>query len=70
MGNNFVVKPKSSDKKEDTHVFISVRIKKELLSHYDKLAGQSGRSRNELICMALQYTMENLEFISNDENRR
>jgi metal-responsive CopG/Arc/MetJ family transcriptional regulator len=69
MGNNFVVKPKSSDKKEDTHVFVSVRIEKELLSRYDRLAGQSGRSRNELICMALQYTMENLEFVS-DESRR
>lgn len=70
MEKNFVVKPKSADKKEDTHVFMSVRIEKELLSCYDRLAGQSGRSRNELICMALQYAMDHLEFIPDNENQK
>lgn len=34
---------------------------------FDKLAVKSERSRNELMCMALRYALEHLEFIPNSE---
>ncbi len=58
MDKKFIVRPKS----EDDKVIMTIRIEKELQEKYDDLAGKSNRSRNELICMALRYALENLEF--------
>ena len=59
----FVVKSKDLDKKDDKYIIMSLRIERELQEAYDDLAAKSGRSRNELMCMALRYALENLEFI-------
>lgn len=63
MNNDFIVRPKSMDRKTDKSVVMTIRLERELQEGYDKLAAQSGRSRNELICMALKYALNNLKFI-------
>lgn len=63
MADKFVVRHKNVDKKEDTHVNMTLRMERELQEEYDKLAAKSERSRNELMCMALRYALDNLEFI-------
>ena len=68
MAKKFIVKPKDMDIKDDKYVVMSLRIEKELQEQYDTLAGKSGRSRNELMCMALKYALDNLEFISNSSD--
>lgn len=68
MTKKFVVKPKSEDKREDKFVIMSLRIEKDLQNKFDELARKSDRSRNELMIMALKYALDNLEFVTkNDE---
>ena len=59
MEKKFIVRPKNDDDK----VIMTIRIEKELQEKYYDLAGKSNRSRNELVCMALRYALENLEFL-------
>lgn len=59
MDKNFIVQPKI----EDSKVIMTIRIDKDLQGRYDELSAKSNRSRNELICMALHYALDNLEFI-------
>lgn len=59
MEKKFIVRPKNDDEK----VIMTIRIEKELQEKCDDLAGKSNRSRNELVCMALRYALENLEFL-------
>jgi len=66
MSNKFIVRPKQYDIKEDKSVTMTIRIEKTLQKSYDDLASKSNRSRNELISMALQFAIENLEFIEDD----
>ena len=65
MPNNelFIVRPKSADKKEDKSITMTIRLERELQEEYDKLSAKSGRSRNELMCMALRYALNNLKFV-------
>ena len=63
MSNKFVVKPKSIKEKEEKSVVMTLRIDKVLQEEYDRLSVTSDRSRNELMCMALRYALDNLEFI-------
>lgn len=67
MADKFVVKQKKQDKKEDKTVVMTLRIEKELQEEFDRLAAKSDRSRNEVMCMALRYALEHLEFIPNDK---
>lgn len=67
MADKFVVRQKKYDKKEDKNVVMSLRIERELQEEFDRLAAKSGRSRNELMCMALRYALEHLEFVPGDE---
>ena len=67
MADKFVVKQKKQDKKEEKTVVITLRIEKELQEEFDRLAAKSDRSRNEVMCMALRYALEHLEFIPDDE---
>jgi len=64
--DKFVVRPKSAEKKEDKSIVMTLRLDKELQEDFDKLAVKSNRSRNELMCMALKYALEHLEFIPGD----
>lgn len=56
----FLVTPK-----EDKTITMTIRIDKTLQEEYNKLAAQTNRSRNELICMALQYALDNMEIKEN-----
>lgn len=46
---------------EDGNKLISVRIREDILSELDKIAGQSNHSRNELINIILEYGLKNIE---------
>lgn len=67
MGNKFIVRPKDADKKEDKTVIMTLRMDRKIQEEFDELSAKSERSRNELMCMALRYALDNLEFISEDE---
>lgn len=63
MAKKFIVRHRDAEPKEDKSTTMSLRIDRELQAEYDKLALKSGRSRNELMCKALQFAIDNLEFI-------
>lgn len=46
---------------------MTLRIGCELQEEFDSLASKSDRSRNELMCMALRYALDHLEFIPETE---
>ncbi len=52
----FVIIPK-----EDKGVTMTIRIDRALQERYNELSAKTNRSRNELICMALQYALDNME---------
>ena len=54
--DKFVITPK-----EDKTVTMTIRIDRQLQERYNELAARSNRSRNELIGMALQYALDNME---------
>ncbi|MCI9355155.1 MAG: ribbon-helix-helix protein, CopG family [Firmicutes bacterium] len=68
MSEKFILTPKSMEKKEDKFVVMTLRIEKDLQEEFDKLASKSERSRNEVMCMALKYALEQLEFTTKSEN--
>lgn len=47
--------------REDKTVTMTIRIDRILQERYNELSAQTNRSRNELICMALRYALENME---------
>jgi predicted transcriptional regulator len=51
---------------EDKSIIMTLRIDKKLKEEYDALATRTNRSRNELMCMALAYALQNIELT--DEN--
>lgn len=55
--DDLIVKPKRP-KGEDGHKVFSIRIKEDTVSKLDKISMQTGRSRNELIGMFLDYALE------------
>lgn len=59
--NKFVV-----TRKEDKAVTMTIRIDRYLQEKYNELSMKTNRSRNELIGMALQYALDNME-IDNKE---
>lgn len=69
MNRKFVVKQKSIKDKEEKSVVMTLRIDKVLQEEYDRLSVKSERSRNELMCMALRYALENLEFIPETDEK-
>ena len=40
---------------------MTIRLERELQEQYDDLSAKSGRSRNELMCMALRYALDKSE---------
>lgn len=70
MNNKFVVRHKNATKKEDKSVIMTLRIDKSLQEEYDILSQKSDRSRNELMCMALRYALDNLEFIPESDTSK
>ena len=47
--------------KEDKTITMTIRIDRTLQEKYSELADKTNRSRNELIGMALQYALDNME---------
>lgn len=54
--NKFVVTPK-----EDKSITMTIRIDRSLQEKYNQLSSSTNRSRNELIGLALQYALDNME---------
>lgn len=54
---------KKSEVREDKSVNMTLRINRDIQKQYDEWARKTNRSRNELMCMALAYALENIEFI-------
>ena len=52
----FIITPK-----EDKTVTMTIRIDRALQEKYNELSAWTNRSRNELISMALQYALDNME---------
>lgn len=52
------ISKKSTQKGEDGHKVVSVRMRDETIARLDELANQTNRSRNELINMLLQEALE------------
>ena len=67
MSAKFIVTHRKYDKKEDKSVIMTIRMYREIQEAFDRLAAQSDRSRNELMCMALRYALDHLEFVPGDE---
>lgn len=66
MEDRFIVRKKGAEKKEDKSIIMTLRLDRELQEEFNKLSAKSDRSRNELMCMALRFALEHLEFISED----
>lgn len=54
---------KKSEVREDKSVNMTLRINRDIQKQYDEWARKTNCSRNELMCMALAYALENIEFI-------
>lgn len=54
--DKFIITPK-----EDKTVTMTIRIDRTLQERYNELSAKTNRSRNELICMALQYALDHME---------
>ena len=63
MSDSVIVRHKSAVGNEEKSVTMSLRLDRQLQAEYDQLAQKSGRSRNELMCMALRYALDHLEFV-------
>ena len=55
--DELIITPKSP-KGEDGHKVFSIRIKEETVAKIDNISEKSGRSRNELIGLFLEYAIE------------
>ena len=61
MGSgNLIIKPKKR-KGEDGYKIFSIRVKEDLVVQMDVLSSETGRSRNELIGMFLEYAIGHCE---------
>ena len=54
--NKFIITPKT-----EKSVTLTIRIETELNNHIEEIALKSGRSRNELINIMLEYALKNCE---------
>lgn len=52
----------------DTTV-VSMRISRELLTDIDKVADLSGRNRNEILTMSLEFALKHTEILMQEEQK-
>lgn len=52
-----IIRPKRA-KGEDGYKVFSIRIKEEIVGKIDEISAKTGRSRNELIGMLLQFALD------------
>lgn len=55
--DNLIVRPKGA-KGEDGYKTFSIRIKENTVARIEKISAQTGRSRNELIGILLEYALD------------
>lgn len=55
--NQLIIKAKKP-RGEDGYKVFSIRIKEDLINSVDKIAEKSGRSRNELIGIFIEYALD------------
>ena len=48
-------------RKEDNKITMTIRIDKRIQEQYNLLSAKTNRSRNQLISMALQFAIDNME---------
>ena len=53
----------------DTTV-VSMRIARELLKDIDQVADLSGRNRNEILTMSLEFALKHMEILLREEEKR
>lgn len=58
MAEEIKIKKKVSKRGDDGYKVVSVRMKDELISRLDKLAADTNRSRNELINLLLEASVD------------
>lgn len=46
---------------------VSMRISRELLKDIDKVAGLTGRNRNEILTMSLEFALKHLEIVIHEQ---
>ena len=59
MANKDLIIKHKRAKGDDGYMTFSIRIKEEIVSKLDNISTQTGHSRNELICLLLEYEIEN-----------
>lgn len=67
MTNKFIVPPKKAERKDTKSVVVTLRMDEELQEAFEQLAEKSNRSRNEVMCMALRYALDNLELLPDEQ---
>ena len=58
MAEEIKIKKKAAKRGDDGHKVVSVRMKDELIDRLDQLAYDSNRSRNELINLLLEASVD------------
>lgn len=58
MAEEIKIKKKVAKRGDDGYKIVSVRMKDELLEKLDKLSGDTNRSRNELINLLLEASVD------------
>lgn len=48
---------------------ISARLPVDMIEKIDNIAGTTGRNRNEIIMLCMEFAMDNLEIADNKEER-
>ena len=56
-----IITKRKTLKGEDGHKTFSVRIRDETVKELDSIAEQTGRTRNELVNLFLEYSIKNCE---------
>lgn len=49
---------------EDGHKILSIRVQEDIINRLDALADETGRSRNELIGLLLDFAIDNSEVVA------
>lgn len=58
MAEEIKIKKKIAKRGDDGHKVVSVRMKDELIERLDKLSAETNRSRNELINLLLEASVD------------
>lgn len=67
MDGGIRIRKKGTQRGDDGHRVISVRISEEVIAQLDALAAQTNRSRNELINLLLAISLRYVRVTEDDE---